>query len=237
MMPAMATPWGGIVNIVTKSGANNFHGELYEYLENGVFNANNFENNFNGVPRQDTHQHQYGGTFGGPVVKNKAFFFGSFEGYWENIPFTTLTSVPPANLRFQPGSAGIDFSQTGYTIYDPLTTVCNSGGTLGNCPGNNYSRTAFPNDTIPANRISAAGAALLNLFPLPNINTSSLVQNYIASYVLERSGSSQDCPRGFFKDEAIGASSLILALAMRHRTSCLWRNGHQGIVARLRQTA
>ena len=172
---------GGIVNIVTKSGANDFHGDLYEYLENGVFNANNFENNFHGVPRQDTHQHQYGGTFGGPVVKNKAFFFGSFEGYWENIPFTTLTSVPPANLRFQPGSAGIDFSQTGYTIYDPLTTVCNSGGTLGNCPGNNYSRTAFPNDIIPANRISAAGAALLNLFPLPNINTSSLVQNYIAS--------------------------------------------------------
>ena len=135
---------GGIVNIVTKSGTNDFHGELYEYLENGSFNANNFENNFNGVPRQNTHQHQYGGIFGGPVVKNKAFFFGSFEGYWENIPFTTLTSVPPAYLRFQPGSSGVDFSQTGYTIYDPSTTTCTSGGTLGNCSGNSYARTEFP---------------------------------------------------------------------------------------------
>ena len=172
---------GGIVNIVTKSGTNDFHGELYEYLENGSFNANNFENNFNGVPRQNTHQHQYGGIFGGPVVKNKAFFFGSFEGYWENIPFTTLTSVPPAYLRFQPGSSGVDFSQTGYTIYDPSTTTCTSGGTLGNCSGNSYARTEFPNDTIPASRISSIGAALLNLFPLPNTNTSSLTNNYIAS--------------------------------------------------------
>ncbi len=172
---------GGTVNIVTKSGTNQYHGDLYEYLENGSLNANNFENNYGGIPRGNTIQHQYGGTFGGPIKHNKIFFFGSFEGYWEDIPFTTLTSVPPAYLHPQAGQ-GVNFTQTGYTIYDPLTTVCKAaGGTLGNCKGNNYARTEFPNDTIPANRIDPAAAALLNLFPMPNINTTSIVDNYIAT--------------------------------------------------------
>ena len=172
---------GGTVNMVTKSGTNQYHGDLYEYLENGSLNANNFENNYGGIPRGNTIQHQYGGTFGGPIKRNKIFFFGSFEGYWEDIPFTTLTSVPPAYLHPQPGQP-VNFTQTGYTVYDPLTTVCKAkGGTLGNCSGNNYARTEFPNDTIPANRINAAGAALLNLFPLPNINTGSVVDNYLTT--------------------------------------------------------
>jgi hypothetical protein len=172
---------GGTVNMVTKSGTNQFHGDLYEYLENGSLNANNFENNANDVARGNTIQHQYGGTFGGPIKKNKIFFFGSFEGYWEDIPFTTLTSVPPAYLHPQPGQ-GVNFTATGYKIYDPATTVCESpGGTLGNCKGNNYSRTEFPNDTIPANRIDPTGVALLNLFPMPNVNPGSIINNYIAT--------------------------------------------------------
>ncbi len=172
---------GGIVNIVTRAGTNQFHGDLYDYMENGKLNANNFENNLNGIPRQNVHQEQYGGTFGGPLIHNRAFFFGSFEGYWENIPFTTITSVPPAYLRPQSGQ-GVNFTPSGYDVFDPATTVCNSpGGTIGNCPNNNYSRTEFPNDTIPASRINPIGAAILNLFPLPNINTNSMVNNYIAN--------------------------------------------------------
>lgn len=171
---------GGTVNMVTKSGTNAYHGSAYEYLENGALNANNFENNLNGLPRQNLHQHQFGGTFGGPVKQNKIFFFGSYEQYWQNIPFTTVTSVPPAYLR--PNGGGVNFTQSGYTVYDPLTTVCNSpGGTIGNCPGNNYSRTAFPNDTIPANRINPIGAAVVNLYPLPNTGSGGLQNNYTAN--------------------------------------------------------
>ena len=134
---------GGTVNMVTKSGSNDFHGSAYDYLENGALNANNFENNLNGLPRQNVHQNQFGGTFGGPVKKDKIFFFGSYEQYIENIPFTTLASVPPAYLR--PNGGGVNFTQSGFTVYDPLTTVCNTpGGTIGNCPGNNYSRTRLP---------------------------------------------------------------------------------------------
>lgn len=171
---------GGTVNMVSKSGTNEYHGDLYEYLENGALNANNFENNLNGIPRQNLHQHQFGGTFGGPVKKDKIFFFGSYEQYFENIPFTTVTSVPPAYLR--PNGGGVDFTQTGYTVYDPLTTVCNSpGGTIGNCPNNNYSRTPFPNDTIPANRINPIGAAVVNLYPLPNTGSGGLQNNFTAN--------------------------------------------------------
>ncbi len=172
---------GGTVNMVTKSGSNQFHGDAYEYFENGDLNANNFENNLNGIPRQNLHQHQFGGTFGGPVKKDKIFFFGSFEGYIENIPFSTVASVPPAYLRPTNGG-GVNFTQSGYTVFDPNTTVCNSpGGTIGNCPGNNYSRTPFPNDTIPANRINPIGAAVLNLYPLPNTGSGGLQNNYTAN--------------------------------------------------------
>ncbi|MDQ2773846.1 MAG: carboxypeptidase regulatory-like domain-containing protein [Acidobacteriota bacterium] len=172
---------GGTVNMVTKSGTNAFHGDAYDYLENGALDANNFENNLNGLPRQNLHQNQFGGTFGGPVKKDKIFFFGSYEQYIENIPFTTVTSVPPAYLRPTSGG-GVDFTQSGFTIYDPLTTVCTApGGTLGNCPGNAYSRTAFPNDTIPANRINAIGAAVLNLYPLPNTASGGLQNNFTAN--------------------------------------------------------
>ena len=167
---------GGTMNIVTKSGTNAFHGDVFEYVENGALNANNFENNMDGIPRQDTHQSQYGGTFGGPIKKDKLFFFGSFEGYWENIPFTTLTSVPTAAMR------GGDFSQSGFEIFDPSTTVCTApGGVIGNCPGNAYSRTEFANDAIPPGEINKVGQALVNLFPPPNINASSPINNYIAN--------------------------------------------------------
>ncbi len=172
---------GGTVNMVTKSGANAFHGDAYDYLENGALDANNFENNLNGIPRQNLHQNQFGGTFGGPVKKNKIFFFGSYEEYLEGIPFTTITSVPPAYLRPSAGS-GVDFTQTGYTIYDPNTTTCTvPGGVIGNCPGNAYARTEFPNDTIPASRINAVGLAVLNLYPLPNTGSGGLQNNYTAN--------------------------------------------------------
>ncbi|HEV2500548.1 MAG TPA: carboxypeptidase-like regulatory domain-containing protein [Terriglobia bacterium] len=167
---------GGVVNMVTKAGTNAYHGEAYDYLENGSLNANVFENNYNGLPVQKTIQNQFGGTFGGPIIKNKVFFFGSFEGYRETIPFQVVTSVPTAAERTG------DFSATQYTIYDPTTTVCNSpGGTITNCPKNNYGRTEFAGDKIPAGDISKMGAAMVNLFPMPNINLTSDRNNYASS--------------------------------------------------------
>ncbi|WP_263357939.1 carboxypeptidase-like regulatory domain-containing protein [Acidicapsa ligni] len=171
---------GGTVNMVVKSGTNALHGTLYNYLENGDFNANNFENNRAGMPREGMHQNQFGATVGGPIIHNKVFFFGSYEGFRESIAFTTLTSVPTAELH--PSNGGdVNFTSTGYTVYDPATTRCSvAGGMIGNCSGT-YIRDPFPNDTIPGNRINSIGAAVLNLYPLPNINTTSIQNNFIAN--------------------------------------------------------
>jgi hypothetical protein len=167
---------GGVVNMVTKTGTNSYHGEAYEYLENGALNSNYFQSNANGVPTQNTIQNQFGGTFGGPIIKDKVFFFGSSEGYREEIPFSTLTSVPTAAMR-----AG-DFSAAGFNIYDPTTTVCTAaGGTLGNCPGNLYARTQFVNNIIPPKDISPIGTALINLFPMPNVTGGATQNNFIAN--------------------------------------------------------
>ncbi len=173
---------GGFVDAVMKSGSNQLHGDLYEYLQNGRLNANNFENNLNGIPVQLVHENQFGGTIGGHLIKDKLFFFGAFEGYVENIPFTTLTSVPPAYLRPQSGQ-DVNFSQTGFVIYQPNSTFCNGGTSITNCngPGQSLQRIPFPGNTIPAAQINSRGAAVLNLYPTPNINTGSLFNNFIAN--------------------------------------------------------
>jgi Carboxypeptidase regulatory-like domain/TonB dependent receptor len=170
---------GGFVNSVMKNGTNQVHGDLYEYLQNGDLNANNFENNLNGIPTQDVKESQFGGTIGGPIIKDKVFYFAAFEGYVENIPFTTLTNVPPSYLRPQSGQ-GVNFTQSTYTIFDPTSTFCSSGGSITSCPSANLKRMPFPNDTIPASQINPIGAAMLNLFPQPN-SGSGLFNNYIAN--------------------------------------------------------
>ena len=165
-----------------KNGTNRFHGDLYDYLQNGRLNANNFENNLNGIPVQLVKENQFGGTIGGPIIKDKVFFFGSFEGYVENIPFTTVTSVPPAYLRPQAGQ-GVDFTKSGFTIYQPFSAACSTGAPANACTGTGATlqRVPFPGNIIPATQINSIGAAVLNLYPTPNINTNSLVDNYIAN--------------------------------------------------------
>lgn len=202
---------GGVVNMVTRAGTNNYHGDIYEYLENGSLNANVFENNLNGIPVQNTIQNQFGGVIGGPIIHNKVFFFASYEGYRESIPFVTVTSVPTAAMR-----SG-DFSATGYTIYDPTTTVCNSpGGVIGNCANNNYSRTAFAGDKIPTNEINKAGAAFVNLFPQPNINITSDRDNFISAV-----------PDKYRYDQPMGRLDYNTSDKTRWYSTFEWQKGHE----------
>ncbi len=175
---------GGTVNMVVKSGSNQLHGTLYEYLENTVMDANYYQNNINGVARPGLIQNQFGGTVGGAIKKDKIFYFGSFEGYRERLPQTGLFTVPPAYLR--PGPNGVNFNNTAlsgtlYTVYDPSTTFCVGGGTLSNCPSGKFARNPFPNNTIPQSAISPVGAAILNLYPMPNTNVNALNNNYLGN--------------------------------------------------------
>jgi hypothetical protein len=75
------TGTGGQVSVITRSGSNNFRGALFEYFRNDVLDAPNYFDTLAGLPKSALTQNQFGGSVGGPLVKNKAFFFGSYEGY------------------------------------------------------------------------------------------------------------------------------------------------------------
>jgi carboxypeptidase family protein len=102
---------GGTVNVVTKSGENQFHGDARYAYEGALMNANTFTNNLTDTPRQGEVQNQWWITAGGPIIKNRLFFFFGFEGYRQSIAGTLLTNVPPAYLRpGYNGNSGVDFS-------------------------------------------------------------------------------------------------------------------------------
>jgi hypothetical protein len=97
---------GGQISIVTRSGANQFHGTAFDYLRNDVFDANNWFNGINilnptPIPKAKERQNDFGGTFAGPIFKKRTFFFFSYEGLRLRLPQTTLTTVPDAS--FTPG--------------------------------------------------------------------------------------------------------------------------------------
>ena len=153
---------GGIVNIATKSGTNDFHGSLFEYLRNDDFSANDFFSNRAGSPRPTLRYNQFGGTIGGPILKKRLFFFFAYEGLRQKTPDVVTTSVPTDLERTG------DFSQLNngagqlITLYDPSSTAPDP-----NNPGQ-YIRTAFPGNKIPQGRMDAVAANLTKFFPEPN---------------------------------------------------------------------
>src|SRR6202166_5420255 len=87
---------GNVINVVTKSGNNRFHGDVYDFLRNSALDSRNF---FNNGKAPDFHRHQFGGAVGGPIRKNKTFFFGYYEGRRQGSPATLLTTVPTGDER------------------------------------------------------------------------------------------------------------------------------------------
>jgi hypothetical protein len=141
---------GAAVNVITKSGTNQFRGSAFANHDNSKFQGRNFFlPQDQGVPPGQ--RNIDGGTLGGPVSRNNVFFFGSWEGTFERVSRFANSTLPDATLR-----SG-DFRGTGTIIYDPLT---------GNADGTG--RTPFLNNVIPDNRISPAAKAMLALVPLPN---------------------------------------------------------------------
>lgn len=168
---------GGTVNTTIKSGKNKLYGSAFEYLRNSRLDANTTQNNIVGAPRGKHITNQFGGTVGGAIRKDKDFFFASFEGFRERVPFPLVTDTPPADLR-----TGANFSNYGIKVFDPTTERrCVSGvdtakGT--NCFGT-YIRDPFPGNVIPASRISPIGKKILDLYPFPNAPGQN--QNYFAT--------------------------------------------------------
>jgi Carboxypeptidase regulatory-like domain/TonB dependent receptor/TonB-dependent Receptor Plug Domain len=132
---------GAAVSVTTKSGTNEFHGTAYDFYRNEKFDSNDFLSKRANQPKPSNDQNQFGGNVGGPIVKDKAYFFLDYEGTRITRGVTRVTNVPTAAQR-----QGI-FSST---VRDPLTGQ------------------PFPNNTIPAGRIDPTAAAILALVPLPN---------------------------------------------------------------------
>jgi hypothetical protein len=170
---------GGHVSTTLKSGTNRWHGTMFDFWRNRILDANTRQNNALGSRRGFRNQHQFGGTVGGPIRKDKDFVFFSFEGWRERVPFPSNVSVPPTEIRGGNFSTFVPQGQTGtIKIFDPLTSEdCNRPGM--NCrAGGLFRRQPFAGNLIPASRISPIGRAILGFYPSPNFQPQSLVNNF-----------------------------------------------------------
>ena len=154
---------GAVINVETRSGSNQIHGSAFEFNRNSAYSG---RGPFDPARLPPLNQNEYGVTLGGPLKKNKLFLFGDWEGFRQAFGTTYIASVPTANER-----AGVFLASEGAgTIYDPTTG------------------SPFPNNSIPSNRISPVGQALLNLYPLPNLpgtvsNGNGIANNYTGPVV------------------------------------------------------
>lgn len=151
---------GATVNATLKSGTNDFHGNVFEFLRNDALDANVWANNRAGAPKQKLRQNIFGGTLGGPIVRNKVFFFTDYQGTKQRTGGGTSRTVAPAEWRTG------DLSSIATPIIDPLTGQ------------------PFLGNRIPQNRIVNPAALALfgnaSLYPLPTRSgPSNIVGNYV----------------------------------------------------------
>ncbi len=152
---------GGVISLITKGGTNQFHGNLFDFLRNTDLNANDFFANKAGHAITPDKVNQYGGTVGGPIQKDKLFFFFNYEGYRERSSGLETVVSPTAAQRTGDFSGLTTSSGALITIYDPSTTLLNAAT-------NTYTRQVFPGNIIPSSRINTVGANILKYYPLPN---------------------------------------------------------------------
>jgi hypothetical protein len=149
---------GTVINEVMKSGTNHFHGSLFWYNQDGAYNARDF---FNSGPKPSYSQNQDGFTLGGPIVRDKTFFFGDLQSMISSAPVNIVATVPTAAEINGDFSQAGTYDQNGNPVLnqifdpfqiDPVTDM----------------RPAYPNNTIPQNEIDPVGQAIMKLYPKPN---------------------------------------------------------------------
>jgi hypothetical protein len=211
-----------VVNMITRSGGNSFHGSAYDFIRNQMTDANNWFNNEAGIPIPPVHRNNFGGTIGGPIVKNKAFFFFDYDGTRQSYMGTYQAGVPSAAERT--GDFGELCANNGGTfnglgqcsvaagqLWDPYSGVfCSNGSSQSSIcpppsanmpagayrsafipfnnmaaytsPGNpNLSGTPYQLPQVPGNLIDPVALKMMSLFPMPNFNSGSYYDNWIAS--------------------------------------------------------
>ena len=147
---------GATINLVVKSGTNHFHGVLFEFLRNSAMDAKNFfDSPTEKIP--PFRLNQFGGALGGPIKRDKTFFFLDYQGTRNRQAQTYISTVPT------PAFKNGNFANLGLVIYDPATTRPAPGSATG------VVRDPFPNNAIPSNRFNSTGKNLTDLYPDPNL--------------------------------------------------------------------
>jgi hypothetical protein len=167
---------GGVLNVNLKSGTNQIHGALFEFLQNTDLDANRWENNFAGVERPPVKQNQFGGAVGGPIIKNKLFIFGDYQGtrintsggVIQNLGYGQFETIPTQamvqgdfsgllgkSIGTAPGGGNILQNE----IFDPTSTSCVNGV---------CTRNPFPGNKIPASMLDPAAMKIAALYPNTN---------------------------------------------------------------------
>lgn len=158
---------GGIVNVVYKSGTNDLHGSLFEFLRNSKLDANDFFNNRNGRALGSFKRNQFGAMVNGPIRKNKTFFLGSYEGLRERSLSNTTGSVPTTLQRNGNFSETRAANGQPIAVFNPFTT---------RAQGNGFVRDPFPGNVIPATMFDPVARASMRYYPEANSVTNAVTQ-------------------------------------------------------------
>jgi Carboxypeptidase regulatory-like domain len=168
---------GGIVNLVTKSGTNQFRGTLFEFLRDDAFDATGWTNNRSNLDKAPLSYHQFGGTLGGPIWlpdelgpmaydgRNRSFFFFNYEGIRSDSEATQRSRVPTELERR--GDFSQTFIRTSTGAFVPVQ-LFDPGTTRANPAGSGFVRDRFATPVIPGNRLDPVAVRALDFYPLPN---------------------------------------------------------------------
>ena len=161
---------GAASTVITKSGTNKVRGSAFVFRNQDEFNANSFNNNAFNLPKDQLSRNTYGGTLGGPIMKDRLFYFGSVERYAERRQLRQNLTVPTAKMR-QGDFTEVAAAYPTFRLYNPF-----SGGAGGT------GRTEFPNFTIPSNLIDPIARQILAYYPSPDpgrdINSNQLFDDF-----------------------------------------------------------
>ncbi len=207
-----------VINVVTKSGTNAFHGSAFEFLQNSALNANNWFNNQNGIKISPRRQNQFGGTLGGPIKKDRTFFFMDYQGTIAANTGTARAGVPSAAERQGDfgevcSAAGGAFDAAGMCskaagqIWDPMSSVYSAaaGGAVRSqyIPFNNLTTYVSPGNPLLAgtpyqlpvragNLIDPVALKMMQYFPLPNVGVGTAQYNPLNNWIGQNGSTSSD---------------------------------------------
>jgi hypothetical protein len=200
-----------VVNMITRSGGNSFHGGVYDFIRNEMTDANDWFANAAGQPIPPVHRHNYGGTIGGPIIKNKMFFFFDWDGTRQSSATTHQAGVPSTAERTGDfgelcAANGGTFDGTGQCsvaagqIWDPYSGTFQTPAAPApagayrsafipfnnlatyTSPGNaNLNGTPFQLPQVPGNLIDPVAQKMMSLFPAPNYNSGNYYDNWLGS--------------------------------------------------------